>query len=169
MERIKTYEKVGSVNFSSSVFASDPCYSMEYNEVELILNGQDCITNVLPGTFDCFVKKEDDRIKNLLLVHSDVKKVRISDFKFSNDCYVDAGIFGFYDIDYFFNTHSNETIKNEWYERNVLSDENISKDVVFCDINKGIYTSSGYGDGVYPVFVLRNEENKAIGFLVKYF
>lgn len=148
----RKFKKVGTVEIKSgSIVASDPCYDY----------GIWCAAEVKAknGTYDVFISKSVDDEDWGEIIDSICIKLQgseDSDLKrLVGMLCVDAGICGFYDRDYYAETHNDD--KNEdgvWYEREVIDDAgdwyHISRDGEGNPI--GVWSRSGYGDGAYSLY-----------------
>lgn len=163
-KRIKGYLFIGKIEINSGIKASDPCYD---NDTWCTLD----VPEAERGTYNCYIKKFDEASNNnrmcvasLLIMKEDSKSATLpKDFLASIG--VDAGVCGFFDIDYFKKVNVTTEIKDEWYKREVI--DTIGEDYHFCE-NQGVFTTSGFGDGSYGVFGRKNSENKIDALMIKY-
>ena len=164
-----------TINLGSEVRVSDPCY------------GDDVwcktrLTSVLPGEYHVDVQKSDEgdwgnRVSSLTVTHKDYvgKQLRYQEH---GDIGVDSGQAGIFCESSYRNDDVAETIKNgngiridsiedgdKWYEkmcRFTLSDEG------FGAYESGVVTSSGFGDGSYPLAIARDEDKNIVSMVITY-
>jgi len=164
-----------TINLGSEVRVSDPCY------------GDDVwcktrLTSVLPGEYRVDVQKSDEgswgnRVSSLTVTHKDYigKQLRYQEH---GDIGVDSGQAGIFCESSYRNDDVAETIKNgngiridsiedgdKWYEkmcRFTLSGEG------FGAYESGVVTSSGFGDGSYPLAVARDEDKNIVSMVITY-
>jgi hypothetical protein len=164
-----------TINLGSEVRVSDPCY------------GDDVwcktrLTSVLPGEYHVDVQKSDEgdwgnRVSSLTVTHKDYvgKQLRYQEH---GDIGVDSGQAGIFCESSYRNDDVAETIKNgngiridsiedgdKWYEkmcRFTLSGEG------FGAYESGVVTSSGFGDGSYPLAVARDEDKNIVSIVITY-
>lgn len=141
--------KIGTITLGEETFLSDPCYG--YN-----LGGNASI-NTLAGEYNVFVTRSEstsrflaNRISSIMVVHKDFKnfvKMPKND-KENLYCAVDSGTCGIFDYEYYKKYHNEKDVDDDWYDNFVI---NRMVDTIITD-NKGAISSSGLGDGCYPVF-----------------
>jgi|LakMenE18May11ns_1017448.scaffolds.fasta_scaffold9841008_3 hypothetical protein len=164
-----------TINLGSEVRVSDPCY------------GDDVwcktrLNSVLPGEYHVDVQKSDEgdwgnRVSSLTVTHKDYvgKQLRYQEH---GDIGVDSGQAGIFCESSYRNDDVAETIKNgngiridsiedgdKWYEkmcRFTLSGEG------FGAYESGVVTSSGFGDGSYPLAVARDEDKNIVSMVITY-
>jgi hypothetical protein len=164
-----------TINLGSEVRVSDPCY------------GDDVwcktrLNSVLPGEYHVDVQKSDEgdwgnRVSSLTVTHKDYvgKQLRYQEH---GDIGVDSGQAGIFCESSYRNDDVAETIKNgngiridsiedgdKWYEkmcRFTLSGEG------FGAYESGVVTSSGFGDGSYPLAVARDEDKNIVSIVITY-
>ena len=151
----KNFKKVGTIEIKSgSIVASDPCYDY----------GIWCAAEVKAknGTYDIFISKsvEDEdwgEIVDSICIklqgseESDLKRL----VGILGMLGVDAGVCGFYDRDYYVDTHKDDKNEDgEWYDREVIGHAgdwyHISRDDNKNSV--GVWSRSGYGDGSYSLY-----------------
>lgn len=160
---------------SGVIVASDPCYKIPKW-------CQGVIDNVLNGEWIASTVIENNRVKSLSIIHKeysgDINIGSIEQLPFNFG--VDSGQFGFFDKDGYRNDELAKDLPKEdfgegydtengdiWYRAAAyltLSSEN--QWGVFKD---GVVSTSGYGDGSYDVYGMKNNEGKWIAFSVDYF
>ena len=155
--------ELGTVDFGSKVYASDPCYTADtWCLVKL--------ENVLPGEYRCYAVIEDtgswgDRVSHLYAVHSDYILDRNQLEPVEGDVGVDSGQCGLYDADYFLQTRDNE----DWYWAvcDVTGERSGYTGGVYQD--KCVVSCSGYGDGGYELSVQRDDDGKIVAMDIDFF
>jgi hypothetical protein len=131
---------------SGKIVASDTCYKL----------GAWC-ANFLParnGTYKVFLTRgyEKDfeswgeRNWKMEVIHEDVKTEDLPWEMVDGSFCVDSGTFGFFDFDYYAESHTDK-VDDDWYEDNVCSEDGYWNVVD----GKGVWCQSGYGDGSYDV------------------
>lgn len=162
--------ELGTVDFGSKVYASDPCYTADtWCLVKL--------ENVLPGEYRCYIVIEDtgswgDRVSHLYAVHSDYMLDRSLLEPVEGDVGVDSGQCGLYDADYFLQTRDDE----DWYW------DFLRNKAAICDVTgkrsgytggvyqgKCVVSCSGYGDGGYELSVQRDDDGKIVAMDIDFF
>lgn len=144
---------LGKIKLNDTVIVSDPCY-----KVGVWCQGE--INNILEGEYNVFVSEDDGRIKELI-VSSD-KYPEIEDWEINMEqpfeVGVDSGNAGIFDYKYYYDTHEEDDILDEWYDDMFagLFDNEDSKNWLFFR-NHGVITSSGYGDGVYHCYTAEHD------------
>lgn len=158
------------ITLGSSVVVSDPCY-------ELGTWCQAVIKNVLPGTYYTDVETSDQRnwglrISELIVLHED----HFNKTPFTQTNYnigVDSGQCGVFDL---------ETYRNDFYSKSLgikpyfdVKDDGDEFYNRMCTLTlsedswgtyeKGVVSSSGFGDGSYNLFILEYD-NKIVGFRI---
>lgn len=162
-------EKVGVITLGKLAYLSDPCYDCKPN------NFYNCAIETIPGEYLVYITRSEsksiwleNRITSIMAIHKDY----YPKFKAmpKNDremlwCAVDSGTCGIFDKEYYEKHHSSTSndIDEEWYDDFVCNrmDEYITTD------GKGAISSSGLGDGRYPVFA-EYSGNKAFAIRIKF-
>ena len=151
---------------SGRIVASDPCYNID-------VWCQDSFP-AINGKYFASIKRGDTQngwgVRNyeLMVIHEKYENEHNLIWEsVDGGFYVDSGTFGFFDYDYYKQYHSgsekNKEAENAWYHENIC---NRIYDNWNCDMdNSGVWSSSGYGDGGYEVFVAW-EEDEVIGLKV---
>lgn len=165
----KTFEIV-----SGKVVLSDPCY-------ELGTWCQGVIDNVKNGTWIAEIEKSSEgRVSRLFAYHKDehldgyIIETNGEHLKFDGG--VDSGQFGFFDYDRYRDDNSIIGVERLCKDLFDIICENQPFYSICCDrtlcsemwgvIPFGVISSSGYGDGSYPVFGLKNHKDEYVGFSV---
>lgn len=168
---------MSKIILSENVIVSDPCYSTDV-WCQLKLN------NVLPGTYNVDVQFSDEgewgnRVSNLTILHESIVDDGISfEWEDRDSVGVDSGQCGIFCETTYRNDIVAESIvtppndfkisgKSEgdlWYEK--MCNFTLSEDQ--CGVYEtGVVTSSGIGDGMYPVELMYDKE-KIVGIRVSY-
>lgn len=167
MKKAKTKSKraeileLGYITLEDEVCVTDPCYDV----------GTWCqaILNVSPGKYKCFVVVTDEgewgsRVSELHAIKEDVfnKHEKLEKIPYKPGPYcccigVDSGQCGIFDAKYYEEHQPDNDYynTNSWY-RKVCE---LTNNAGIID-SLGVVSSSGYGDGGYPLFTA--EENKEI-------
>lgn len=140
-------QRIGTIKLGDIAFLSDPCYGTECK--------MNCTMEMVEGDYAVFITRSDaeivrGRISNLYVVHKDYYKTfkkRPNDDNEMLVCGVDSGTCGIFSAEYFEQFHDESGVDDEWYDENV-----IKMDEFKITDGKGVISSSGVGDGVYPVF-----------------
>lgn len=158
--------ELGLIKLNDKVYVSDPCY-------EVGTWCQTLLDNVLPGNYRCFITKADlqewgDRVSELWITHEEYQSIPE---EYIGNIGVDAGMAGIYDKEYFetFNTDKHSNPKHgPWYDK-VFTTLVMSEDIEGSVMDdKCVVSFSGIGDGSYPVYITRNEEEKIISIGIRF-
>lgn len=143
---------------SNKIIVTDPCYDI----------GTWCtatLEHVRNGTYHAEVNSENkgvwgDRIADITIYHSSVlgKKKRLKFHWRDSNIGVDSGQAGFFDFSVYEQIKDNQQLDKSFYDE--VSEKTLSSNQwgvvdskVFDKTNFGVASSSGYGDGVYSLFV----------------
>lgn len=144
---------IGKIKLNDTVMVSDPCY-----KVGVWCQGE--INNVLEGEYNVFISEDDGRIKELIVSHDKYPEIEVEDINIeqSFEVGVDSGNAGIFDYKYYYDTHEEDDILDEWYDNMhaELFDNRYSKNWLFFR-NYGVITSSGYGDGCYYCYTAEHD------------
>ena len=142
-------KKIGTITLTDLTFLSDPCYGTETWCNDVI--------STIPGEYNVFVTICESRnswlkgrISSILAIHKDYTKSLKGMPKDNSEdiyCGVDSGTCGIFNAEYFEKFHDEQGVEDEWYDKNVIQMD----DYNICD-GLGAISSSGCGDGNYPVF-----------------
>lgn len=165
----KTFEVKSGV-----MVASDPCY-------EIPTWCQGVIKNVKNGTWKAEVETSDEgdwgeRISRLRVEHINAKRTYITE-QVDMDGGVDSGQFGFFDKDFYRNDEAAKDLKKydfggdfdrsgegeQWYR--AVCDLTLAKES-WGVLSGGAVSSSGFGDGSYPVYGEKDENGEWVAFEV---
>ena len=167
---------------SGTIVASDPCY-------EIPTWCQGIIEKVKKGIWVAHVQKSDEgdwgtRNAELTITHENHQSVYFTGMDVLNfSGGVDSGQFGFFDKDFYrkdkvvgdlikqdFGENYDREDGDVWYRACcavTLGNEDGKKDGDWGNVgNFGVVASSGYGDGSYPVFGVKDGNNEYVGFKV---
>lgn len=167
----KKLVKVGRIRIKSQVDVTDPCYSDD-------VWCRETIKNMAPGLYDCFAEFGVDRwgyqrVSKARIVLAegagvDELKDRIENgrpWRYETEIGVDAGIAGF------FSESKPNFSDGEWSElcnwmslederHKEMSENDYMTDWYIQHFDEsdtdGFWTSSGYGDGGYPVYAVKS-------------
>ena len=146
------------IQLGKRVRVSDPCYG-----TDVWCSG--VVDNVKEGTYNVDVEISNEgmwgeRVKSLTAIHSEYSGHSIIQ-KVPFEVGVDSGQCGIYDEDYYRQYHSEDDCNDDWYHDICkLTDPFGTKD------DKCVVSSSGYGDGSYDCFLLRDKNNEVVGFQI---
>ena len=168
-----------TITLSNEVMVSDPCYTVP-------TWCQHKLTNVLPGEYQTKVVKYDDpmwgnRCSFIIAVHKDHNtEDKLNWRKVVADIGVDSGQAGIFCESSYRNDGIVENIKTpvsdfhivfdgegeKWYE--AMCKFTLSGEGHWGSYDSGVVTSSGYGDGGYPLEVLRESNGYIVGMKITY-
>jgi hypothetical protein len=147
-----TFYSIGSFEQSTDqIIISDPCYEGYDSFLQCLIN------NVQKGTYNCFVRINKHNGRPARLYATIKKKFKIKDYnwvKFGSIC-VDSGMAGIYDYNIF-----KDKDKAEFYRECCELTRFDGQTVQAGTLDLGVVSSSGWGDGVYNVYVNRNDEDE---------
>jgi hypothetical protein len=159
---MKQKENIGTITLGEIAFLSDPCYGT--------ISKWNCTMEMIPGDYFVFITRTmtqtiQGRISSLYVVHKDFYKnfkKRPSDDHERLRCAVDSGTCGIFNAEYFEQFHDKDGVDDNWYEENV-----IKMDEFKITDGKGAISSTGLGDGLYPVYA-EYKNGKAFALRIKY-
>jgi hypothetical protein len=168
---------MNQITLSENVMVSDPCYTPD-------TWCQTKLTNVLPGKYNVDVQKSDEgswgtRVSSITVIHEDYDDT--DDWEQHSECGVDSGQCGVFCMTSYRNDEMSEGITTpdvnfnlsdyrkddggeKWYEkmcRFTLSENQWGL------YDTGVVTSSGIGDGLYPMDVMMDGD-KIVGIRLEY-
>lgn len=162
-----TNEYIGTIKITDGLIdATDPCYDHDTRSYRV-----DNI-KICNGDYKCYAvydKRETNRVARCRIVLDDeetIQKVEkgMSWRKYSPDVGVDSGIAGFF-------VNKPDFDDDEWYDFCNNLDNNGYK--LIYENNKknscGFCTESGYGDGLYDVWAIRNSKRKITALEIRFF
>lgn len=163
-----------TINLSSEVIVSDPCYSVP-------TWCQTKLTNVLPGRYITQVNEdpETDRCAELLVIHEDFYQSRLK-YDEHSTCGVDSGQLGIFDaasyrsdaaaqgittpaVEFFLPYNDSEG--DAWYEKMCKF---TLGELGWGAYDAGVVSRSGWGDGVYPLDVATNTDGQIVAMLITF-
>ena len=166
------------ITLSENVMVSDPCYSL----------GTWCqtkLTNVLPGIYNVQVEKSDQgdwgtRVSGITILHESITDDGISlEWEDHSECGVDSGQCGIFCMTGYRNDEIAEGITtpdsdfvlpyndsegDKWYDKMCKFTLDKQQWGVY---DTGVVSSSGIGDGLYPLEVMMDKE-KIVGMRITY-
>lgn len=159
----------GNIKLDGDVIIGDPCY---FNRN---IDGIDnVITKVKPGWYEAFFYEVDygksggSREMALEIFFKDMPEKEKDYLCFDDEIGrvpVDAGMVCVFDFGYIENNMRNTKgeYSEDWYEKmcNITLRSCNGEEGYDCDTyeDRGVVTSSGWGDGYYPVFVARDGDD----------
>ena len=170
---------MNQITLSENVMVSDPCYSPD-------TWCQTKLDNVLPGLYNVEVEKSDEgdwgvRVSGITILHESITDDGISlEWEDHSECGVDSGQCGIFCMTGYRNDEVSEGITpptlynpfvipfredgDKWYEKICH--------FTLCEPQWGVYdtgvvSSSGIGDGLYPMEVMMDKE-KIVGIRITY-
>jgi hypothetical protein len=152
-----------TVELKDKVIITDPCYDREE------LGSHSHTIEVLPGTWNVTVEISDEtdwgrRVGGLTVYHSSTQQHQLSLIHTDLFVSVDSGQAGVFNWEDYPEKPHTEQGSNDFYER-VCDVTNNEKN---CVISEGVVTSTGFGDGSYPLFLAKNTEGKVVGIRIEY-
>jgi hypothetical protein len=164
------------INLSENVMVSDPCYSLD-------TWCQTKLNNVLPGNYIVDVDYSDEgswgnRVSGITVLHESITGGDL-DWDYAGECGVDSGQCGIFCMTGYRNDEIaesitspdtdfvlpyNDTEGDKWYEKMCRFTLGEDKWGMY---DTGVVTSSGIGDGMYPLYVVRDGD-KIVGMRVEY-
>jgi hypothetical protein len=167
---------MNQITLSENVMVSDPCYSPD-------TWCQTKLNNVLPGKYNVEVDKSDEggwgvRVSSITVIHEDYDDT--DDWEQHSECGVDSGQCGVFCMTSYRNDEVSEGITtppldrpfvlpyredgDKWY--NKMCQFTLGKES-WGVYDTGVVTSSGLGDGVYPMDVMMDGD-KVVGIRIDY-
>jgi hypothetical protein len=168
---------MNQITLSENVMVSDPCYTPD-------TWCQTKLTNVLPGKYNVEVDKHDEgtgwgvRVSSITVIHEDY--VDDGDWEQHSECGVDSGQCGIFCMTSYRNDVLSEGITtptldnpfvipfredgDKWYDK--MCHFTLHKDQ-WGLYDTGVVSSSGIGDGQYPLDVMMDGD-KIVGMRLEY-
>lgn len=160
------------ITLSNEVVVSDPCYSIP-------TWCQTILTSVLPGRYIVQVNEDPESGRNaeLLVIHEDHYQKHL-EYEEYGTCGVDSGQLGIFDA----SSYRNDAIAadilipgdfvlpgdlsegDKWYE--AMCRFTLGNDLQWGSYDAGVVSSSGYGDGVYPLEVSKDQDGNIVAMQV---
>ena len=161
---MENMEKLGQVYLTSGkVVVADPCYGRE-----CVKNTNNAtIVELRQGMYEAYCSRSDDnRISALCIIPAmmDIEDVCYGDYELGV-AGVDSGTCGIFCNDYHKKTHAKEHALDDWYNEFIIADDCPESGITD---DSGVFTSSGYGDGCYPVFAVTDRHGNQFGVLVEF-
>ena len=151
--RMKEIE-IGTIMLSDNVFVSDPSYD---TDTWCTLN----LKGVMSGNYYCKVKKANcgswgNRVKELIVIHESIKDAKKSiRWEYVDSICVDSGQMGIYDYEHFSQIDADYERKEEWYDK--VCGITLTDAYGIVDA-QSVVSSSGYGDGRYPIYINKTDD-----------
>ena len=165
------------ITLSENVMVSDPCYSLD-------TWCQTKLNNVLPGNYIVEVDKNDfdgwgNRVSGITVLHEDYPDDHDLIWEGHSECGVDSGQCGIFCMTSYRNDEISEGITtpesdfvlpyndsegDKWYDK--MCKFTLSEDQ-WGLYDTGVVTSSGIGDGMYPLLVAMDND-KIVGMRLEY-
>ena len=168
---------MNQITLSENVMVSDPCYSLD-------TWCQTKLNSVLPGKYNVDVQKSDldgwgTRVSSITVIHEDYEDT--DDWEQHSECGVDSGQCGIFcmtsyrndelsvgittpPLDNPFVLPYNDKGGDMWYEK--MCQFTLGKEQ-FGLYDTGVVSSSGIGDGLYPMDVMMDGD-KIVGIRLEY-
>lgn len=171
MERKVNFQRLfaGNIKLDGEAIIGDPCY---FNRKDDEINN--VTTKVKPGWYEAFFYEVDygkprgSREMALEIIFKDMPEKEKDYLCFDEEIGgvpVDAGMVCAFDYGYIENNirDANGEYSEEWYQKmcNITLRSCNGEEGYDCDTyeDRGVVTSSGFGDGYYPVFVAKDGED----------
>jgi len=169
---------MNQINLSENVMVSDPCYTPD-------TWCQTKLTNVLPGIYNVQVEKSDEgdwgvRVSGITILHESITDDGVSlEWEDHSECGVDSGQCGIFCMTSYRNDEIAEGITtpdsdfvlsyndsegDKWYDK--MCKFTLDKQQ-WGLYDTGVVSSSGIGDGLYPLEVMMDKE-KIVGMRITY-
>ena len=170
-------EYIGRFSLGNKVMVSDPCYGTN-------TWCQGVLENIREGFWDAYIKTSNEgeggmRVSELIVINldynSEYNELNSEDINELQEFTVgvDSGTAGIFDYDYYCKYHNENGVDDEWYVIQIINQffptyaANSLENSVFTEFN-GIVSTTGYGDGSYNCYVVRNTEGEIIGIKIVY-
>ena len=167
---------MNQITLSENVMVSDPCYSPD-------TWCQTKLNSVLPGKYNVDVQKSDldgwgTRVSSITVIHENYEDT--DDWEQHSECGVDSGQCGIFCMTSYRNDEIVESITtpesdfvlpyndsegDKWYDK--MCKFTLSEDQSGL-YDTGVVTSSGIGDGMYPIDVVYNDDEEIVGIRITY-
>lgn len=155
------------IQLGDEVYATDPAYTPDLWCCNLV-------RGFLPGKYLAYVlyNEDEDHIAELAIYHNNIDSRRpkeMMDWEYIADVPVDSGQAGFFDKDsYIEGKKADEADKGKSLEEStgfykeccdITLDDNPFGTL---DSNLGVVSASGYGDGVYELYVVKDSADRIV-------
>lgn len=166
-----------TITLGRFVTVSDPCYTDE-----VIFKGK---LDVVSGEYKVKLVSKDKkdwgvRMASLSVIHKNYKGKKL--WKYSQEIGVDSGQAGiFCDTSYRNDEVSKGYVGGRFFREYLETNSDISEGERFYAMmsdftiendwgtyESGVACRSGYGDGIYPVYVIKDENNNIVGIKIKF-
>ena len=149
------------IQLGKKVRVSDPCYG-----TSVWCSG--VVDNVKEGTYNVDINLSDEgvwgeRVKSLTAIHSEYSGPSIIE-RAPFEVGVDSGTAGIFDADYYEKYHTKDDVDEDWYD--AIGEVTLTEEQFGTKDDKCVVSSSGYGDGGYDCFLLRDKNNEVVGFQI---
>lgn len=168
---------IGRFSLGNKVMISDPCYCI--NALD-----QGVLENVREGFWDAYIKTSNEGdegvyVSELVAINldynSEYNELNSEDINELQEFTVgvDSGTAGIFDYDYYCKCHNENGVDDEWYDNQICNQFfptyaiDSYENSVFTEFN-GVASTTGYGDGAYNCYVVRNTEGEIIGIKIVY-
>lgn len=182
---MKKFEKVGTIVLGKSVDVTDPCYDAD-------TWCRATIKKVEPGTYGCYFSRNEreKRVSCCRIVlesgeFAEETAARVEAGRswrnVSDFIGVDAGIAGFFSNKPDFNDNEWDNLHNDMCSGRIAVGTRISEKAfpdaflaskengtAFSNGSDGFWTSSGWGDGTYPVYAMRNNKRHVVALEIRF-
>ena len=162
---MENMEKLGQVYLTSgTVVVADPCYGRETVKDK----NNATIVELRQGCYEAYCSRsEDNRISALCIIPAmvDIEDVCYGDYELGV-AGVDSGTCGIFCNDYHKKTHTKYDVSDDWYDEFIIADGECPDTGITDD--SGVFSSSGYGDGCYPVFAVTDRYGNQFGVLIEF-
>ena len=142
----------------NKIHVSDPCY-------DYACSGAVTLDNVLSGKYLATLVKHnldiwDTRVCKLTIQHEDYKDI-VPDIFSGYEIAVDSGQAGFFDEDYYQHNQGGDfgDISSLF---GLACSLTLSKNQGGIMLDKGVVSETGFGDGCYPLFIGKNDNDKIV-------
>ena len=170
METKCIVQHIGTIAIENGIVIGDPCY-----------NGNDIVSHGISmagkemqsGIYDCYVGwvNEGDcwgnRVAFMEIVR-DGERFKLSYGEFLGSCSVDSGTLMISDRTAWEKNHKEDSINDEWYDKNIVAQCNKDEDVYIFDDGNSFLSESGLGDGCYDVFGDSDKDGKLIRMMAEF-
>lgn len=158
---------------NNKLIVSDPCYKLPVDDSQLLLKAKN-------GKWLAKTINIDNKISKLIVNH--INHTSINKWEYNNSVYVDSGQISIVDYKYYRDNNvidyepeftfdykdglEKKNKEEKWYRACCdisLNDEKNN----FGSIPYGIVSQSGSGDGIYDVYIKKDNRKRVIGIKVK--
>lgn len=182
---MKEFEKVGTIVIGKTVDVTDPCYDAD-------VWCRATIKNMEPGTYGCYFSREksEKRVSCCRIVLESGEfaeetaarvKVGRSWRNIIDAIGVDAGLAGFFSDKPDFDDNEWRDLCDKMSSGSIAVGTRIAekayqaaflvskeKGTAFSNGSDGFWTSSGWGDGAYPVYAMRNNKQHVVALEIRF-